>query len=514
MSTRPPIEFVVNETPVVVDDDSLTLLDVLRDQVGVRSVKDGCSPQGQCGCCTVLVDGQPRVSCVTPIRRMQGRSITTVEGLDGDVAEAWGNAFAATGGSQCGFCTPGIICRYEGLREKGASHEQRQPAADALLAHMCRCTGWRPVVDAWVAFGSAPAPPEDDGGAALRAELEGGVAQHVGARVALGQGVFADDTAPADALVAVPSPESGGWLVAPSRSQALREVGKVQGRRTTAEFDPPLNVPDGDWALTLSTSWVEPAYLETDASWCEPGGEPASPLANGGAFGAKVTSEVEEVARRLADEHGRAVRVLYSREDAVRRGPKRPPIAAGLRSDGTGVVRVVRTTGVGEAMSSVAPGLIVEEVDVAGPPTSAAIRGAGWVEAEVLLAGLRGEVGWITAPGGGKATASVAEDGSISVRVQCGAPLDATVLRSYCTGAAHMALGMVTSEFLSVDQAGEVHDLTIRSFGVLRAVDTPPVDVVIEPDEGVPVNGSDAVFAAVAAAVWISRGLPPRWPCG
>ncbi len=514
MSTRPPIELVVNGTLVLVDDHAVTLLDVLRDQLGEHSVKDGCSPQGQCGCCTVLVDGQPRVSCVTPVRRMHGRSITTVEGLDGDVAQAWGDAFAATGGSQCGFCTPGIICRYEGLRAKGASHERRQPAAEALLAHMCRCTGWQPVVDAWVAFGSAPVATGDDGAAAARAELEGGVAQQVGARVALGQGGFADDTAPLGALAAVLSPESEGWIVAPSRSEALREAGKVQGRRTTTEFDPPLRVPDGDWALTLSTSWVEPAYLETDASWCEPGGEPASPLANGGAFGAKATSEVEEVARRLADEHGRAVRVLYSREDAVRRGPKRPPLAAGLRADGTGVVRVARTAGIGEAIASVAPGLVVEEVDVAGPPTSAAIRGAGWVEAEVLLAGLRGEVGWISSPGGGQATASVAEDGSISVRVRCGAPLDAIVLRSYCTGAAHMALGMVTSEFLSVDQAGEVHDLTIRSFGVMRAVDTPPVEVVIEPDEGAPVNGSDAVFAAVAAAVWIRLGLPPRWPCG
>lgn len=514
ISTRPPVEFVVNGTPVVVDDDSLTLLDVLRDRLGEYSVKDGCSPQGQCGCCTVLVDGQPRVSCVTPVRRMQGRSITTVEGLGSEVAEAWGNAFAATGGSQCGFCTPGIICRYEGLRAKGASHEQREPAAEALLAHMCRCTGWQPVVDAWVAFGSAPGPAADDGGAAARAELEGGAAQQVGAPVALGKGGFADDTAPSGALVAVLSPEGDRWVVASSRSEAVREAGKVQGRRTTAEFDPPLRVPDGDWALTLRTSWVEPAYLETDASWCEPGGEPSSPLANGGAFGAKATSEVEEVARRLADEHGRAVRVLFSREDAVRRGPKRPPIAAGLRADGTGVVRVARTAGIGEAIALVAPSLTVEEVDVAGPPTSAAIRGAGWVEAMVLLAGLRGDVGWIRAPGGGEATASVAEDGSISVRVRCGAPLDATVLRSYCTGAAHMALGMVTSEFLSIDQAGEVHDLTIRSFGVLRAIDTPRVDVVIEPDDGAPVNGSDAVFAAVAAAVWISRGLPPQWPCG
>jgi CO/xanthine dehydrogenase Mo-binding subunit len=77
-----------------------------------------------------------------------------------------------------------------------------------------------------------------------------------------------------------------------------------------------------------------------------------------------------------------------------------------------------------------------------------------------------------------------------------------------------MALGWVCSEGLAVDEAGEVHDLTIRSFGVLRAVDTPPIDVTIEPSAGPPVNGSDAVFAAVAAATWLAQGCPPTWPTG
>jgi CO/xanthine dehydrogenase Mo-binding subunit len=77
-----------------------------------------------------------------------------------------------------------------------------------------------------------------------------------------------------------------------------------------------------------------------------------------------------------------------------------------------------------------------------------------------------------------------------------------------------MALGWVTSEGLAVDDDGQVHDLTIRSFGVLRAVDTPPIDVVVEPDDGPPVNGSDAVFAAVAAATWIAQRLPTDWPTG
>ena len=100
--------FTCNGRAVVVDapaDESL--LYVLRERLGVLSVKDGCAPQGQCGCCTVLVDGEPRVACVTPISRVAGRAVTTVEGLDPAARDRLAASFVATGGSQCGFCTPG-----------------------------------------------------------------------------------------------------------------------------------------------------------------------------------------------------------------------------------------------------------------------------------------------------------------------------------------------------------------------------------------------------------------------
>ena len=71
----------VNGEPVSVPDDAGSLLDALRDHLGLRSAKDGCSPQGQCGCCTVWVDGAPRVACVTPVSRVAGREVTTLEGL-------------------------------------------------------------------------------------------------------------------------------------------------------------------------------------------------------------------------------------------------------------------------------------------------------------------------------------------------------------------------------------------------------------------------------------------------
>ena len=360
-----------------------------------------------------------------------------------------------------------------------------------------------------MAVGSPPVA-RDRTAAGRRAEIEGRSPQRVGPEVALGAGGFADDRAPADAHVAVPDGR-GGYATGETLTEARRAAGKVQGRRTTVEPESPLEVPHGEWDLTLRTTWVEPGYLETDASWCEPGGEPVTPLANGGAFGGKADSPVAGDARRLADEHGRAVRVLWAREDAVRLGPKRPPIAAGLRRDGTGTVRVVRTPGIGERFSR--SGLAIEEVDVAGPPTSAAIRGAGWVEAAVLLAGARGEVGWIVAPDGGRATAAIVDD-RIQVRLDAGDPLDEVVLRSYAIGAAHMALSWVCSEGLAVDDEGEVHDLTVRSFGILRAADMPEVEVTIQPSTAEPVNGSDAVFAAVAAAAWLDQDCPPEWPTG
>ncbi len=507
-----PLRFVLDGRAVEVPDDGCSLLEALRDRLQVRSAKDGCSPQGQCGCCTVLVDGQARVACVTPTRRVAGREVTTVEGLED--ADRWAAAFTAAGASQCGFCTPGIVVRLSAAARRGPL---TPPAIDqALLAHLCRCTGWQTIREAALAVAGGDLPASvgrDLAAAAARAAIEGRTAQQVGDQVALGRGGFADDTAPADALVAVRA-AGGDWVVAETLAEARAAAGKVQGRRTTAALTWPLELPPGRWDRTLRTTWVEPGYVESDASWCAPGGEPASPLANGGAFGGKVASDVAAVARRLADQHGRAVRVLYAREDSVRLGPKRPPIAAGVRRDGSGVLRVARTPGIAEAIRWAAPAFEVEEVDGPGPPTSAAVRGAGWVEAAVLASSLVDGPDTVRAPSGGEASAIVTGDGTVAVRVRAGLPLDHVVLRSYCIGAAHMALGWVRSEGIAVGGSGEPDDLTIRSFGILRAVDTPPIEVTIDEVSGPPVNGSDAVFAAVAAAAWRAAGHPDRWPIG
>ncbi len=538
------MQFSCNGEQVEVDAaPGESLLSALREQLGVVSPKDGCAPQGQCGCCTVLVDGDPRVACVTPVTRVAGRSVTTVEGLDPSVRDSLAARFVATGGSQCGFCTPGILVRAAALAAKGKA--RRIDLDRALAAHLCRCTGWQTVYEAIEApDGSAAGRPS--GPARSRAELEGGVAQRVESGVPLGDSGFADDHAPRDALVAVPRPpgsaapsvEAAGmeWVVAESLLEARAVAGKVQGRRTTVEPVAPLTLPPLDaGAVRLATGWVEPAYLEPDASWCEPGGEPATPLANGGAFGGKVSSPVTEAARVLADRLGRTVRVVFAREDVVRLGPKRPPIAATARyDDGRLVVRGVVAGGIAPYQEAVGWPYRIDEVGdwasvtVPGPATAASLRAVGLAERALLLEGALHEAGvdrsrimlderaagvlldsCVAVPSGATAGARVrcGEGGGIDtveVRVAAGDPLDAVVLRSYAVGAAHMALGWVLTEGLAVDaHTGEIHDLTIRSFGILRAKDTPPIQVDILDDRGAPRGrASDAVFAAVAAATW------------
>jgi xanthine dehydrogenase small subunit len=275
------IRIVVDGQVVTVRNDAMTLLDVLRE-AGATSVKDGCAPQGQCGCCTVLVDGAPRVSCVTPVRRMDGREIVTVDGLDAARRDQWAHAFVETGGSQCGFCTPGIICRLEGLAAKGGDLADKAAVDRALQAHLCRCTGWATIREAAVTIAElgqlavepSTSTPHDDRrdfeAASVRAGIEGRAKQYVGPHVAMGRGGFADDIAPADALVAVPGGD--GWVIGESLFEARALAGKIQGRRTTLDPIPPIDVAPGDWAVSLQTGWVEPAYLEPDAAWCVPGG--------------------------------------------------------------------------------------------------------------------------------------------------------------------------------------------------------------------------------------------------
>src|SRR4051812_43161761 len=111
----------VNGRSAQVRGDYPHLLAALRDGLGVLSPKDGCSPSGQCGCCTVLVDGKAVVSCQVSLERAAGKDVTTLEGIGGAERTRYANAFAATGALQCGFCTPGILVRVKSLLDKKGS---------------------------------------------------------------------------------------------------------------------------------------------------------------------------------------------------------------------------------------------------------------------------------------------------------------------------------------------------------------------------------------------------------
>ncbi|MGZ6910027.1 MAG: 2Fe-2S iron-sulfur cluster-binding protein [Acidimicrobiia bacterium] len=540
------LAFTLDGVPVEVDiTDGESLLSVLRERIGVTDVKDGCAPQGQCGCCTVLVDGEARVACVTPAARVAGRSVTSLAGLEPSVRDGLADAFVATGGSQCGFCTPGIIVRLAALQAKGRTG--RVDLDRALAAHLCRCTGWQTVYEAAAAAITGSAGRSDAErsleAAERRAALECSGTQAVGPAVPLGHAAFADDVAPRAAMVAVPAPPGSeadtvraaglDWVVGDTVTDARERAGKIQGRRTTVDVAPPLPVPDPPTGgVALATSWVEPAYLEPDASFAEPGAvTAASPLANAGAFGGKVDSAAPRAALALADVLGGPVRVVFAREDVVRLGPKRPPVAAtAVVRDGTVELRGTTLLAPPPYESPYALGVDARwtVVDAPGPPVSNALRAAGLAEQHVLVEGaidaagldraalvdLRGARVLLDTLGasadGALAGARVGVDATtgavtgVHVRIDAGDPLDEIVLRSYAIGAVHMALGWVLTEGLAVDPVtGDVLDLTIRSFGIIRPKAMPPVDVEIVAGDAPPrALAGDAVFTAVAAAAW------------
>ena len=139
-----PLALTVNGVPRPLDSvpDSERLLDTLRWRLGLRGTKEGCR-SGECGACTVLVDGVSTLSCLTLSHEVEGASLTTIEGMANDpLGREVQEAFARAGAVQCGYCTPGFVVALVGLlRERG-----RSASADELLAdlggNLCRCTGY------------------------------------------------------------------------------------------------------------------------------------------------------------------------------------------------------------------------------------------------------------------------------------------------------------------------------------------------------------------------------------
>ncbi len=146
--TETRVTLVVNGRSVSVAPDHPHLLAALREELDITSPKDGCSPSGQCGCCTVLIDGKPVVSCQQPLAKVADKEIVTLEGLPQEERDRYATAFAACGGLQCGFCIPGIVMRAKGQIDKKGSSLTRADMSRHLGANLCRCTGYVKVLDA------------------------------------------------------------------------------------------------------------------------------------------------------------------------------------------------------------------------------------------------------------------------------------------------------------------------------------------------------------------------------
>jgi 2-isopropylmalate synthase len=124
-----------------------TLLEALRYGLGLTGSKQGCD-KGDCGACTVLLDGEPVLSCITPAWEAEGRQVTTVEGIAAAGAlHPLQDAFEITGGAQCGFCTPGVLMSAYALLEKNTSPTLDE-IRDALSGNLCRCTGYTKIFEA------------------------------------------------------------------------------------------------------------------------------------------------------------------------------------------------------------------------------------------------------------------------------------------------------------------------------------------------------------------------------
>jgi xanthine dehydrogenase molybdenum-binding subunit len=159
------VQFVANGVPVSVRGNHPHLLSALREELNITSPKDGCSPSGQCGCCTVFVNGKAVVSCQTSLEKVAGGEVTTLEGIDESERRKYSDAFAACGGLQCGFCIPGIVVRAKAQVDKKGAGLKREDMARHLGAHLCRCTGYVKVLDAieMIALGETPVLPKIGG---------------------------------------------------------------------------------------------------------------------------------------------------------------------------------------------------------------------------------------------------------------------------------------------------------------------------------------------------------------
>lgn len=185
---RGTIDFRLNGRDVAVRADHPHLLSALREELDITSAKDGCAPSGQCGCCTVLVNGKALVACVLALEKVAGKDVVTLEGFNPVEKDRLASAFAVTGALQCGFCTPGILVRAKALIDQKGSKLTKRVTAGRLGAHLCRCTGYTKIFDAIDLLSSGETPAIETSGGIGKSGIK-----YEAYELALGERAYIDD---------------------------------------------------------------------------------------------------------------------------------------------------------------------------------------------------------------------------------------------------------------------------------------------------------------------------------
>jgi xanthine dehydrogenase molybdenum-binding subunit len=243
------IDFTLNGVPRRLEvAPGESLLDALRERCSVLSPKDGCQPQGQCGCCLVLVDGQPKTSCAVSAEKTNGKQVITLEGLPAAERDLLARSFVAAAGVQCGFCIPGIALRAKHLVDR-SPRPTRAEIAKALDGHLCRCTGYVKIVDAVELYARArrgegdPVPVTD-------ARVGSSLQRYQAAETVLGERPYVADMKRAGLL-------HGAVLLSPhARARLIAlDVGKARALPGVHAVATAADVPGERWYGLLYDDW-------------------------------------------------------------------------------------------------------------------------------------------------------------------------------------------------------------------------------------------------------------------
>ena len=221
------------------------LLEVLREKFKLKSLKSGCSPQRECGACLALIDGQPKVTCAVRVEQVEGRSITTLEGVSDNERRLYADAFQAAAGMQCGFCTPGLVLRIKWITDQG-QRLSRAEIARLIDGHLCRCTGYVKIIDAVELIQAGQARRRAAAGRRGRRRRQAAAGATRARELALGERPFvADIDAPGMLYGAlVLSAHARARIVRDRRRQGARARRRRRGRDRQGRARRPLGRPD------------------------------------------------------------------------------------------------------------------------------------------------------------------------------------------------------------------------------------------------------------------------------